>query len=1324
MTCAKKDVAKKLASAIPRKDLAEIQEIISSSSLDSSELTEALVSIKMESSEKNVLHIAASGGTVGILTYLMELVLNIQDAINETDTYGFTVLHRAAYEGGISNVTYLCGLDGIDVNRRSTGGWTPLDRAAFFGKQDCVEYLITKCPNVEIDCQDNRGCTPLHTAVEKQMWEIVDYLCKKGCNCDIENENGKVPLQIAINKGNFSRIWPLVVKTTNFDFDHQFSEGNTLLHKAITSNSREAFDYLTQKDNVKNIKNNDGLTPFDLVVKTENFPLSKLLQLYSLPGDVESHDVNRLYRGKKTLLHIALEEKDKEALEGLCTMNGIQNIKDDEGCTPFDRAADLIHDENQLDYLAHLYKLPGAGVTDINQRFRGGKTLMHIAVQDDNLEQVRRILNEYKDGINLNVKDDQGITVLHHAVQNDKQKLVRELLKHNSIDVNSSARPNNAIDQDDYDGTIPLAIALEQKHHEIMIYLFSHPTINVDFKDKTNNGVLQILRNLMMDLENKGKFQSIDNGHTILSDYLNEENIVDKDFPNALKNLLEPKKYVVTLLEFLIHDTSTPPLLREISAALKNIIIIGLQNYAAHASLQYVFYKPEIYVTVIKIFLDRTVEENKNLEDTAKILRLVFLSLQSNITCEMNEREFLEQLKETSCENSGGQVETAKLNKEQYENFKDKIRDIVSRTEDEQLNEVELIATRIWKTYFEEEKEGALSCVKNISNTVAERLAKRLDKLFHKCIVRGNFTVISCLFGIVIYISDIVSDVLVGLDTLSGSYPELGIAILALTFITLVHENVRSSYELYETEKQSLRTKLGRYKLEDKDWEDSDLNYTRCCFFKWFLPFRYQEGSKSQVKFKVKSVVFNILSFFMMRPAVDRLIVLVHSKGANLRNVYRQQSKQRALNQYFMILEQIPELFIQFYLFQIFFAFIDNEIEEPECAAAANGNIFTYKPKDFDCAPNWIFGYYVCVTWMRVYSMAVPFFMIPLSMVRLETSFRVLDPHTLKISEVSYFMLYIAYVMMIPSRLFLFAGVLLALENYAHLRLGVLIYIAATIFFWLVINGASLKNSKKKAKKSLAASKNLEQSNSFWRKILKGIITCWTLFLFSFRDIVVISLRDPTAYIDKPYEASYGSLRCWTKIMTISGIYFVEGLVGAVIMEEYYPCGKSSHIFKYQGWALLLLCILSSGILATVSYSIQPPLRNVIKKHFKSTVSSVTRYIIAMCFFSGFIFTLESFTTKILIICVCTIVLVIYRSAAKCIRVIGEAKKETKNGRGGNHYDASANSEETSSKGQTVCSCFPSCSAERGDYTQIEMVPSEANRNGNQDLATTGQASL
>ena len=194
--------------------------------------------------------------------------------------------------------------------------------------------------------------------------------------------------------------------------------------------------------------------------------------------------------------------------------------------------------------------------------------------------------------------------------------------------------------------------------------------------------------------------------------------------------------------------------------------------------------------------------------------------------------------------------------------------------------------------------------------------------------------------------------------------------------------------------------------------------------------------------------------------------------------------------------------------------------------------------------------------------------------------------------------------------------------------------------------------------------------------------------------------------------------------MTISGIYFVEGLVGAVVMEEYYPCGKSSHIFKYQGWALLLLSILSSGILATVSYSIQPPLRNVIKKHFKSTVSSVTRYIIAMCFFSGFIFTLESFTTKILIICVCTIVLVIYRSAAKCIRVIGEAKKETKNGRGGNHYDASANSEETSSKVQTVCSCFPSCSAERGDYTQIEMVPSEANRNGNQDLATTGQASL
>ena len=98
----------------------------------------------------------------------------------------------------------------------------------------------------------------------------------------------------------------------------------------------------------------------------------------------------------------------------------------------------------------------------------------------------------------------------------------------------------------------------------------------------------------------------------------------------------------------------------------------------------------------------------------------------------------------------------------------------------------------------------------------------------------------------------------------------------------------------------------------------------------------------------------------------------------------------------------------------------------------------------------------------------------------------------------------------------------------------------------------------------------------------------WQIILFSLRDVFAVSIREPQAYMQSPSDVTHQSIRDWNRVTLRCLIFLLEGLIGAWLIEHFYPCGSHYDVFHYIGWMCLTSLILSVTLLTLISDLLHP----------------------------------------------------------------------------------------------------------------------------------------
>ena len=108
-------------------------------------------------------------------------------------------LHKAAREGDADRVRKLLDA-GADVNVRNTNKghlqYTPLHWAAYYGHLEITEILISR--GADLDAEDPDYATPLYLAAEQGHPKVVEFLISKGAEVNVKSSRwGYTPLHRA-----------------------------------------------------------------------------------------------------------------------------------------------------------------------------------------------------------------------------------------------------------------------------------------------------------------------------------------------------------------------------------------------------------------------------------------------------------------------------------------------------------------------------------------------------------------------------------------------------------------------------------------------------------------------------------------------------------------------------------------------------------------------------------------------------------------------------------------------------------------------------------------------------------------------------------------------------------------------------------------------------------------------------------------------------------------------------------------------------------------------------------------------------------------------
>lgn len=150
--------------------------------------------LNAQNNDKNIFDIARSG----TLEEAQNLVSLIPDAVNQTDSHGFSPLILACYRGNIEVAKYL--LKHVkDINYLSREGSALAAVSVNYNKemvQELLEYGAD--PNLA----DSNGTTPLFWATKSGNIELAELLIKYHADKNLTDGQGKTAFEYALLANN------------------------------------------------------------------------------------------------------------------------------------------------------------------------------------------------------------------------------------------------------------------------------------------------------------------------------------------------------------------------------------------------------------------------------------------------------------------------------------------------------------------------------------------------------------------------------------------------------------------------------------------------------------------------------------------------------------------------------------------------------------------------------------------------------------------------------------------------------------------------------------------------------------------------------------------------------------------------------------------------------------------------------------------------------------------------------------------------------------------------------------------------------------------